>query len=201
MAVFANFFLYQLGWFACVLGAGMDRPGLGMASALALAVVHLRLSGGTLRQLTLMATAGVIGLTIDTLQLWWGVFSFPHGVIVRWLAPLWVGVLWMQFATILPFSLRWLSRRYWLSLVLGLLGGPLAYYTGEKAGAVHFLPPRFLHFAVVGVVWSFALPAIIWISDHLNLVAAVGGRYCWRSGQSRSALTTANNTPRSGGAD
>ena len=31
MAVFANFCLYQLGWFACVLGAGMDRPGLGMA--------------------------------------------------------------------------------------------------------------------------------------------------------------------------
>ena len=30
MAVFANFCLYQLGWFACVLGAGMDRPGLGM---------------------------------------------------------------------------------------------------------------------------------------------------------------------------
>ena len=33
MAVFANFCLYQLGWFACVLGAGMDRPGLGMTCA------------------------------------------------------------------------------------------------------------------------------------------------------------------------
>jgi hypothetical protein len=166
MAVFANFCLYQLGWFACVLGAGMDRPGLGMASALALAVVHLRQSGVTLRQLTLMATAGVIGLTIDSLELWWAVFYFPHGMIVHWLAPPWVGVLWMQFATILPFSLRGLSRRYWLSGVLGLFGGPLAHYAGEKAGAVHFLPPRLLHFVVWEVVWSLALPAIIWISDR-----------------------------------
>jgi hypothetical protein len=43
MVVFVNFCLYQLGWFACVLGAGMDRPGLGMALALVLIVVHLRL--------------------------------------------------------------------------------------------------------------------------------------------------------------
>ena len=198
MSVFANFCLYQLGWFACVFGAGMDRPGLGMAFALALIFVHLWLSGVTLRQLTLMATAGVIGLTIDTLQLCWGVFHFSHGVIVHWLAPLWVGVLWMQFATILPFSLRWLSRRYWLSAVLGLVGGPLSYYAGEKAGAVDFLPPRLLHFAVMGVVWSFALPAIIWVSDRLNLVAAVGGRYCLPWDESRTRQTTANSTPRSG---
>ncbi len=201
MAVFANFCLYQLGWFACVWGAGIDRPGLGMTCAVVLVVVHLRLSGGTLRQLTLMATAGVIGLTIDTLQLWWGVFHFPHGVVVPWLAPLWVGVLWIQFATILPFSLRWLSRRYWLSAVLGLVGGPLAYYAGEKAGAVEFLPPRFLHFAVLGVVWSVAFPALIWVSDRLDLVAAVGGRYCLPWGESRTPQTAANSTRRAGGAD
>lgn len=176
MAVFANFCLYQLGWFACVLGAGMDRSGLGMTCALTLVFVHLWLTRARFRQLAVMAAAGVIGLTIDTLQLWWGVFHFPHGMIVPWLAPLWVGVLWIQFATLLPFSLRWLSRRYWLSAVLGLGGGPLAYYAGEQAGAVEFLSPRFLHFAVLGVVWSVAFPALLWISDRLDMVAAVGMR-------------------------
>jgi hypothetical protein len=201
MAAFANFCLYQLGWFACVLGAGMDRSGPGMTCALALVVVHLSLSGARLRQLALMATAGVLGLTIDTLQLWWGVFYFPHGVIVNWLAPLWVGVLWMQFATILPFSLRWLSQRYWLSAVLGLVGGPLAYYAGEKAGAVEFLSPRTLHFAVSGVVWSVAFPTLIWISDRLDIVAAVGGRYSLPWGGSRTLQTAADSTRRADGVD
>ncbi len=201
MAAIANFCLYQLGCFACVLGAGMDRPGLGMTCALTLVIVHLWLTRATLRQLAVMATAGVIGLTSDTLQMWWGVFYFPHGTIVDWFAPLWVGVLWIQFATLLPFSLRWLSRRYGLSAVLALVGGPLAYYAGEKAGAVEFLSPRFLHFAVLGVVWSVAFPALLWISDRLDLVAAVGGRYGWRSRQNRTPPMTVVSTHRADGAD
>ena len=74
----------------------------------------------------------------------------------------------------------WLSRRYWLSAELGLFGGPLAYYAGEEAGAVHFLPPCFLHLVVLEVVWSLVLPAIDWISDRLTSrlrsVAATPGR-------------------------
>ena len=177
MAVFVNIGLYQIGWFACVFGAATGHPWLGMVLALGLIAVHLGLSAETRRQLTLMAAAGIIGLTIDTLQLWWGVFRFPNGTIVPWLAPLWVGVLWIQFATILPFSMRWLSNRYGLSAVLGFMGGPLAYYAGEKAGAVAFLTPRLPHLAVVAVVWSVALPAIIWVSDRLDLVEALAGRY------------------------
>jgi len=181
MAVFFNISLYQLGWFACVFGAATGHPWLGMVLALGLIAVHLGLSAETRCQLTLMAAAGIIGLTIDTLQLWWGVFRFPNGTIAPWLAPLWVGVLWIQFATILPFSLRWLSHRYWLSAVLGFMGGPLAYYAGEKAGAVAFLTPRLPHLAVVAIVWSVALPAIIWVSDRLDLVKALAGRYrFWR---------------------
>lgn len=183
MANIINFCLYQLGWFACVLGAGMDRPGPGMVCALALVAVHLWLSDATLRQLALMAAAAAIGLTIDTLQLKWGVFRFPHGLTVDWLAPLWVAVLWIQFTTLLPFCLRWLSRRYGLSAMLALVGGPLAYYAGEKAGAVEFLSPRFLHYAILGTVWSVAFPAFLWVSDRLDVITAVGGRYGWRSGQ------------------
>ena len=180
MAVFVNVCLYQLGWFACVFGAATGHPWFGMGLALGLVGVHLWLSGETRRQLTLIGAAAVIGLTMDSLQLWWGIFRFPSGTNISWLAPLWVGVLWMQFATILPFSLRWLSNRYGLSAVLGFVGGPLAYYAGEKAGAVVFLAPRLPHFAVLAVFWSVALPAIIWVSDRLDLVALIDGRYRFR---------------------
>ena len=184
MAVLVNIGLYQVGWFACVLGAATGHPWLGMGLALGLIAVHLGLSAETRRQLTLMTAAGIIGLTIDTLQLWWGVFRFPNGTIVPWLAPLWVVVLWMQFATILPFSLRWLSNRYWLSAVLGFIGGPLAYYAGEAAGAVVFLAPRLPHFLLVGLFWSLALPAVVWVSDRLDLVALLGCRYRFQRSRS-----------------
>ena len=70
--------------------------------------------------------------------------------------------------------------------MLGLFGGPLAHYADNEAGAVHFLPARLLDSVIVEAVWSLALPAIIWISDFLDLAAAVGGRYSLPPGRAAS---------------
>lgn len=182
MASLVNLCLYELGWFACVLGAAGQRPWLGMALGLMFLCVHLALVRGVRRQLALIAVAGVMGLAADSLLMSWGVLRYPNGMVVDWLAPLWDVVLWLQFATILPFCLRWLSRRYWLCAVTGLLGGPLAFYAGERLGAVTFLPPRLPHYAALAVVWSVAMPALVWVSDRLVVIPGIGNRYRWLSG-------------------
>ena len=144
-----NLCLYQVGWFACVLGAAAQRPWLGMGLGLVLLCIHLALVRGVLRHLALIGVAGAIGLAADSLQMWWGVFRYPNWTVVGWLAPPWDVVLWLQFATILPFCLRWLSRRYWLSWLARLVGGPLAFYAGETLGAITILPSRLPHFALL----------------------------------------------------
>ena len=192
MSLLINFGLYQIGWFAIAVGAANDRPWLGMGLGLAAIGVHLLLAHGWLRHLSLVLAAGVLGLAFDSLQLWVGVFRFPSGVIVQWLAPPWDVVLWMQFATILPFCLRWLSRRYLLGSVLGFIGGPLAFYAGERLGAISFLSPRLLHFAVLGVVWALAFPLLIWLSDTIVLARGLGGRYRFTSSGKNA---TAKHTP------
>ena len=47
MASLVNLCLYELGWFACVLGAAGQRPWLGMALGLAFLCVHLALVPGS----------------------------------------------------------------------------------------------------------------------------------------------------------
>lgn len=169
--------------------AEVDRAWSGMAFALSLVVIHLTLVRGWQRQLTLVVASGTAGFLFDSLQLWFGVFRFPdRGMLCDWLAPPWDAVLWMQFATILPFCLRWLSGRYWLCCVLGFVGGPMAFYTGEKFGAIAFLDPRLLHFAVLGLVWAVAFPLLVWTSDRLILSQDLGERY--RFGRSRSSSGT-----------
>ncbi len=181
MTSLVNLCLYELGWFACVLGAADQRPWLGMALGLAFLCLHVALVLGVRRQLALIAVAGAIGLTADSLLMSWGVLRYPNGMLVAWLAPPWDVVLWLQFATILPFCLRWLSRRYRLCFLAGLVGGPLAFYAGERFGAVTFLPPRLPHYAALAAVWSLALPALVWVSDHLIVIPGVGNRYRWLS--------------------
>ena len=181
MANLVNLCLYQVGWFACVLGAAAQRPWLGMGLGLVLLCLHLALVRGVLRHLALIGVAGAIGLAADSLQMWWGVFRYPNWTVVGWLAPPWDVVLWLQFATLLPFCLRWLSRRYWLSCLAGLVGGPLAFYAGERLGAITILPPRQPHFALLAAVWSLAMPALVAVCDRLIVAPGVGGRYRWLS--------------------
>ncbi len=63
--------------------------------------------------------------------------------------------------------MRWLSRNYALSACFGLAGAPLAFFAGEKLGAVEFLAPRLTHYALLALLWSVAVPLLIYVSDRL----------------------------------
>jgi hypothetical protein len=190
MALLINFVLYQIGWFAIVVGVANGQPWLGTGVGLAAIGIHLSLAHGWVRHLSLVFASGAVGLTLDSLQLSLGVFRFPSGMIVPWLAPPWEVVLWMQFATLLPFCLRWLSGRYLLGSVLGFVGGPLAFFAGERLGAVAFLSPQLPHYAVLGAVWALAFPLLLWLSDTLVTRRGLGAQYRFTPSEK---ITTAEN--------
>lgn len=173
-----NFLLYQTGWFACVLGASRSPPGLGVCLALGLIGVHLWLARDVRSQLQLIFAAALFGLLLDSAQLWAGVFSFPGERMIQWLPPPFMTVLWMQFATTFRYSLSWLSGRYALCSLFGLIGAPLAFFAGEKLGAIEFLVPRWPHFAILGLIWSAAVPLLFLLTDRLA-VAAAAPEYRW----------------------
>jgi hypothetical protein len=137
-----NYLLYQIGWFACVLGAAYARPWLGIALALPLVAAHFWLTTDRAGQIKMAVFATVIGLFVDGTLLGLGVFRFPSGVLVSGLPPLWMSVLWIQFATTFAYCLHWLSGRYALSALLGLFGAPLAFLGGARLGAIEISPAR-----------------------------------------------------------
>jgi hypothetical protein len=167
MTPFVNFLLYQIGWFCCVLGAAWHFPWLGMTIALGLVGVHFWLATDRTTQLKLVLAAAGVGFVIDSSQLWLGVFSFPSGTVVDWLPPPWMSVLWVQFATTFHYSMRWLNRRYTLSACFGFAGAPLAFFAGERLGAIEFLAPRLTHYAILAFFWLAAVPLLIYVSDYL----------------------------------
>ncbi len=179
---FLNLLLYQLGWFACVLGGAWNFPWLGVTIALGLAGVHFLLAADRSLQIRLALTAAMLGLIVDTGQLWAGVFTFPRGSLVAWLPPPFLTVLWVQFATTLRYSMSWLSHRYALSALFGLLGAPLAFFAGERLGAIDFQAPRLTHFLILGLIWSVSVPLLIGISDRWAARFGVAPKYRWPSG-------------------
>jgi len=161
-----NLALYQVGWFACVLGAGAGRPWTGAGLALVLVVVHLALVRDRRNELKLVLAAGFLGLAVDSLQLNAGLFTYTGGTPIAGLAPPWIVVLWLQFATLLHFGLRWLSRRHLLASALGFVGGPLSFFAGERAGAIEFASVS--AYAALASVWAMAMPILVWLADRLR---------------------------------
>jgi hypothetical protein len=180
MTRLVNFLLYQIGWFACVLGAASGLQWLGISIALGLLGIHLCLAVDRILQIKLALIAAFIGIIIDSAQLWAGVFSFPHGGVVDPLPPPFMTVLWMQFATTFRYSMSWLSGRYALAACFGFLGAPLAFLAGEQFGAIQFLSPRLEHFSMLACLWSCAVPLLVFIADRFADRSAAAARYLWR---------------------
>ena len=75
--------------------------------------------------------------------------------------------LWMLFATTLNVSLRWLRRMPAAAVVLGALGGPLAYWGGARLGGMTFAAPLAAT-VVLAVGWAVLTPAMVWLSRRFD---------------------------------
>ncbi len=179
MTRFLNLVFYQVGWLACVLGIAWNVQWIGFSIALSLVGLHLCLATDRSLQVKLGLTAAVLGLIVDSGQVWAGVFAFPRGSVVDWLPPPCIALLWVQFATTIRYSMSWLSRRYLVCACFGLVGAPMAFFAGERLGAVEFLSPRLVNFVILGVVWSFVVPSLVLLSDRWGLQDGRVVKYRW----------------------
>jgi len=163
-----NMVLYQLGWFSCVLGAAWEQPLAGAGLALFLLLIHLLLADNRPAELKLIAAACLCGIMVDSLQQASGLFTFrtdPRWPL--WL-PLWVFVIWAQFATLFRHALYWLNRRYLLGALFGFFGGPLAYWSGIRLGAAEFGHAPAITLIVLAAVWSLVVPLLLWLHQQID---------------------------------
>ena len=68
-AYLVNYALYQIGWFACVLGGASHRPWTGCLIALTLVGVHLTRSLERSIEVRLMALATAVGAIVEMGQI------------------------------------------------------------------------------------------------------------------------------------
>lgn len=160
---------FQAVWFACVLGAagGSSLPGLG-AGAVFLSLTFLS-SPDPWAELRFAAQVVFMGLAFDSLLGVSGVLSFAAPVpAAPGVAPLWLAVLWACFATLAPRSLSWLQDRLGLALFLGVLSGPLTYFSAIRMGAGEFTAPTWLAVPLVALEYGIALPLVLRASRGLR---------------------------------
>lgn len=158
-----NIILFQIGWFACVLTAASNKPLLGALVTLLIIVTHLFISKQYKQELKIIVIAMVIGLVWDSLIVSAGWITYQSGMMVDYMAPYWIVLMWALFATTLNSSLSWMKNKLMLSGVFGAIAGPLAYYAGMKLGAVEFTNTNNALIAI-SIGWAIFTPLLLMLS-------------------------------------
>ena len=130
--VIINFVLFQIGWFACVLGAAKQMPWLGVMIVACIFAWHLSQAKQAKPEFILLIIALLMGGIYDQFMLSSKLITYQAHGWSNALVPIWILALWALFVTILNVSLRWLknikSWGKWLAaLLFGAVGGPLAW--------------------------------------------------------------------------
>jgi len=159
-AAMLNIVAFQVGWFACVLGAAYGLPATGSSIALAIVAWHVLRAAAPRAELALVLIAGAIGAAFDSVLAVAGWVTYADGSFVPGAAPYWIIALWMVFATTLNRSLAWLRGRPALAALFGACGGPLAYLGGAKLGALALTEPAAALIALA-IGWGVCTPVLM----------------------------------------
>ncbi len=161
-----NYAIYQVGWFAAVLGAARGHSVLGAAVAFALVAAHVAFAGRRTDELRLVAICGGVGLLLETALIQAGILHYGGNPGEPFWPPPFAIALWMQLATTLRFSFSWLDRRPVAAALVGGLGGPFAFAAGHRIGAVTLGPSLAVALCVIAVTWAVALPGLFWFAQN-----------------------------------
>ncbi len=151
-----SFIAFQLGWLSATLSVSHGWPMIGPAVIGVLLVAGSFLMVDPGRQIGLIAIIALLGTALDSLLSWSELVWYAHHDGPRWLCPLWITSLWLNFGMAVAGCLMPLGRNLVLAAVLGLVIGPVSYATLAFQGNLIVnwpVPQAILLLAALGAGW------------------------------------------------
>ena len=165
--VIINFVLYEIAWFASVIGAANNMPWLGVQVIIAVLAWHFIQAKKASLEVTLLIIALTIGGLFDQILLSTGLITYESHGWSNHLVPAWILTMWAGFVTLLNISLRWMRGRLLLSILFGAIGGPLAYAAAAGLGAVR-LNDDLLSYLTLSFGWAILTPLLLKLSEKFD---------------------------------
>lgn len=106
----------------------------------------------------------LIGTALDSVLISAGLIQFKGTMWPHPWAPLWISALWLAFGITLTRSMSWIQSHPVWAVLMGAVGGPLAYAGGAALGAAEFLAPEGAAIAALSLVWAGAMLALTFFS-------------------------------------
>ena len=171
-AIIINLLLFQGVWFLTVLGAAAGNGWIGLIGLGVFFIAHYLFAPQTAAaDFRLAGVAAGLALIIETIIVQAGLFDYAAAIPGGGIAPLWLLVLWANFALTMNGCIAWLHHRYVLAGVLGALGGPLSYFGGFKLGAATTEQSILLVLAIIAVIYALVTPLLFYLAAKFAGIA------------------------------
>ncbi len=155
-----NFISFQSAWLIAV-----NFKHSGVLILVAILILHFIISHHRLRDAYAVGVITLVGCLVDASASYAGLFVFTNGELI----PLWLMLLWANFAITFHYSMAWLARFHTIiQAILGGVFGCLSYYTAYKLGAVDYPFEIPLTIFSLIVIWSVTLPVYISIAATIR---------------------------------
>lgn len=161
-----NFILFQLAWFACVMGAAQAIPWLGVGVTFIILGWHFYCAKQAKPEMALMLAALFSGAIFDQSLLAMQLVEYQAHGWSNELVPVWILALWLAFASTLNVSLGWMHDRYVVAVLFGAVGGPLAYLAAQKLGAVTVHSST--AYMALAIGWGVITPLLVMTAKRFN---------------------------------
>ncbi|GFD72390.1 membrane protein [Tenacibaculum sp. KUL113] len=154
---FHNFLWFQSIWFIAILGGQPLEWAL-----VTLIASHLYFCKEWITELKLMAFCVTIGVGIDGVNTWFGVFEFNNESQIT-LIPIWLVAIWCGFIGTLRHSLRFMTTKPWLITLASGISAPLSYLGAMRLGAVEFPLGVWTTSILISISWMLMMPIFLFI--------------------------------------
>lgn len=154
-------FSFNIGWWACAMGASHGYPWFGPALLPLWVGLHLYYSPVPKGEALFLILVGIAGFIIDTALIRAGLFAISP---TARFAPLWLVVIWVLFGQSFE-SMLMLRRKKLLLCLIGGLSGPLSYYFFEALNILNYARPLWLSLVLHGILWAILTPAFFVVRD------------------------------------
>ncbi|MBX3022961.1 MAG: DUF2878 domain-containing protein [Bdellovibrionales bacterium] len=163
-----NFLAFNLGWWACALGAVYDGYWwLGPALLPLWITASLWSSSSPKGEGLFLIFMGLFGFVLDTVLIKAGLFETArHSVAPIWLASMWI-LLGLTFESMVRAR-----RSLWLLLSVGAVSGPLTYLWCEPLHLVRYARPLWFSLGAHAAVWSILIFVLFIVRDFCLILAA-----------------------------
>lgn len=161
-----SFMSFNVGWWACALGASHGFPWAGPVLLPVLVGIHLKYAPVPRGEALFFVGLAALGFGVDTGLIRAGLFTV---IPQENHAPLWLVAMWVLLGLTWESMLMMRKNRI-LMIVSAAASGPFTYYCGEAMEILTYARPLWISLTLHGIVWTILTPLIFrWRDWCLNV--------------------------------